>query len=214
MKNTRTSLSLAVVVGVLAGMMLLSVQTASAQRYLTSVNYSMGFATGRMSEYVPGTSFSGMTIDIRYMQQDRTFFGLALGWHYYSDLMRNALSQVGSSTVYGSQVRTVNTFPILASAGLFLDDGSSNVHPYAALNVGTYSINQRLEIGLVQINNNNWHFGVAPEVGMTVDVDRNTTFHVQTRYNYALSSGTALNGSSDNSYGWWDVNIGFAFAGW
>jgi len=184
------------------------------QRYLTSLNWSIGFPTGNLNTYTPSTSYSGFSADLRFLQPDRVFFGVSGGWNYFSDILRNATVSVENAAVYGTQVRTVNAIPLLASAGLFFDDGGSNIHPYAAINIGAYSVNQRVEIGLVQINNNNWHFGLAPEVGLMVDLERTTAFHAQARYNRAVSSGTSLSGSSDNSYGWWSLNIGFTFTGW
>ncbi|MBS1561752.1 MAG: hypothetical protein JSS89_09120 [Bacteroidetes bacterium] len=199
---------------VLLGMVSGGTSASAQQRYLTSLNWSIGFPTGNLDNYTPSTSFSGFSADLRFLQPDRTFFGVSGGWNYFSDLLRNATVSVENGAIYGTQVRTVNAIPLLASAGMFFDDGTSNMHPYAAINVGAYSVNQRVEIGLVQINNNNWHFGVAPEVGLMIDLERTTAFNAQARYNRALSSGTALNGSSDNSYGWWSLNLGFTFTGW
>ena len=84
---------------------------------------------------------------------------------------------------------------------------------FVGLNVGTYYILQRLDMGVYRIDNDNWHFGLAPEAGLIIPVgEDNTSIYLGGRYNYAFDSGTALGGSEDNYYSFWEINIGFAFS--
>jgi len=73
-----------------------------------------------------------------------------------------------------------------------------------------YYIKQRLEIGLVAFESDNWHFGVAPEVGVIINFSREFTMIVNTKYNYAFSAGEAL-GGGDNQIDYWGINIGFVW---
>jgi hypothetical protein len=87
----------------------------------------------------------------------------------------------------------------------------SKVIPYVAANVGTYYITQRLQLGANIFDNDHWHFGFAPEVGVVFDLGNTVGLVLNGKYNYALSSGTNLRGEEENDYAFITANIGLAY---
>ena len=84
---------------------------------------------------------------------------------------------------------------------------------FIGLNAGMYYILQRLDVGVYRLDNDNWHFGMAPEAGIIIPFDGdNTAFYVGARYNYAFDSGTTLGGNENNFYSFYEINLGFAFS--
>ena len=67
-------------------------------------------------------------------------------------------------------------------------------------------------MGVYRIDNDNWHFGLAPEAGLIIPLDGDASLDLGARYNYAFDSGTALGGAENNFYSFWEINIGFAFS--
>ncbi len=80
--------------------------------------------------------------------------------------------------------------------------------PYAGINIGAQYIQQRLDIGVVRFDDNNWHFVVAPELGMLVRLGYGTSALVSLRYNYAVESGGSIN------YSYLGLNVGLTFQAW
>ena len=68
-------------------------------------------------------------------------------------------------------------------------------------------------MGVYRIDNDNWHFGIAPEAGLIIPFgDPTAGLYLSGRYNYAFDSGTALGGEENNFYSYWEINVGFAFS--
>ena len=106
-------------------------------------------------------------------------------------------SSVGKSIrVVGGKRKTISllTFPSLPDADA--DD---------VIAVGRGTADERLEIGIVAIEESSWHFGLAPEVGVMIPVGYYTNFIAGARYNYAFKSGDSP------EYQWLTFSVGFAW---
>ena len=114
-------------------------------------------------------------------------------------------------TISGTQLRYVNSLPIMATAHFYIGKKRETIRLYAGAGVGTYYMKQRLEIGLVAFEENHWHFGLAPEAGILLRFSRDVTMIFNIKYNYAFASGEDLGGSTENDLTYWGFNIGFAW---
>src|SRR5262245_12384945 len=68
--------------------------------------------------------------------------------------------------------------------------------PYVAANVGAYVIEQRMEIGLYSSHDTNVRFGLKPEAGLAIPMQRHLAAFMNARYNYAFAAGSV----DDQSY--------------
>lgn len=197
MKKTLIVLALLVVAG-----------TASAQGTFTGVSYNVTGGVGRAADFVGSTSWLGFTIDGRRFIDKNLAVGFSLGWQVLDERNSDVI-ELNNGAVAGTQIRIINTFPLLVNIGYFLGD-RHELRPYLALHAGTSYIAQQLNIGVVTINNDNWHFTTAPELGVYVPVDGNTSMYVNGRYYYNFDSGTTMKGDDKNDYGFWSVQVGFS----
>jgi outer membrane protein W len=190
--------------------------TALAQRGLfTGITWSMGFPTANTGEYIDKTSFRGVGLTItKYVEPDFSI-GATFSWNVFDELIRGQTETLESGAVTGTQVRYINAFPLLINARHFWGERRGEVHPFIGLNAGMYYIRQRLDIGVWSIENDNWHVGLAPEVGLFIPVGRETYLTVMGRWNYAFDSGTRLGGNPDNSHSYWTIDLGLgSMQGW
>jgi outer membrane protein W len=67
----------------------------------------------------------------------------------------------------------------------------SGLRPYIGLGAGAYYIKQRLEIGVMMLEVDNWHFGLMPEVGVLIPTE-SVIFIIRAKYNYAFSAGKSI----------------------
>jgi outer membrane protein W len=188
--------------------------TALAQDQMSSLTWNIGIPAGRMASFMDKTSYSGFGFEFRRFLNENTSVGVSFSWSYWSHLTDEIIS-VNNGAVSGTQIRYYNSFPMFVSAHYYMNERNADFRPYVGLNVGAYYIRQRLEIGIYAFDDDNWHFGLAPEAGFMYQVSNRTYLSAAVRYNYAFDSGTTLAGKDDNSLAYWGVNIGIVwFSGW
>lgn len=196
-----------------SSILILIITASVSAQSLGNMTYNMSFPTGNLSDFIDKTSFKGFGIEGRWFQSRNLSLGLSFAWTVFDQRVSDPIQIVQdgvSATVSGTQIRVVNSLPILATAHFYTGKRRDKFRFYFGTGVGMYYIKQRLEIGLVAFESDNWHFGVAPEVGVIINFSREFTMIVNTKYNYAFSAGEAL-GGGDNQIDYWGINIGFVW---
>jgi hypothetical protein len=163
---------------------------AFGQDWLNGVTYQISFPLSDTKDFTNKTSFRGVGLDFRKFVKQNVTVGLAADWNVFHEVTDelidlNTVNPDRYGDVSGTQNRIVNAFPILATAHYYF--GRENMFNIG-LGVGTYYVKNRLEIGVVAINSNNWHFGLAPEIGFKKLVGYTTNFFVSAKYNYAFKT--------------------------
>jgi outer membrane protein W len=197
-----------------SSILILIITASVSAQSLGSMTYNMSFPTDKLSDFIDKTSFKGFGLEGRWFQSRNFSFGLSFAWTVFDQRVGDPIQIVQdgvNGTVSGTQVRVVNSLPILATAHYYTGKRRDQFRLYFGAGVGTYYITQRLEIGLVAFESNNWHLGVAPEAGVLLSFSREFTMIANVKYNYAFSAGESLGGGDDNTYAYWGLNIGFVW---
>ena len=184
-----------------------------AQNYTTGVSYSMGFGIGKTYDYINETSFTGFTVEGHKLIKPYFSVGIMTGWNIFSE-KSNTTINLGSASISGEQARYWNIIPIMVNASLYYKNSNSRFTPFVRVHAGTYYIMQRFDIGVYTVNNDNWHFGLAPEVGFMINLSREMDILVNGKYNHAFDSGTRLSGDSNNKNTFFTINLGISYSRW
>ena len=190
--------------------------TSFAQELLTNVTWNIGIPVSKMNQYTTYVTYQGFTISGRRFLDKYNSVGFMTGWNVFNEKNYTPIDLAGgensSGTLSGTLVRSVNSFPLLV--GIHHHYGKrDDMRAFIGLNTGMYYILQRLDVGVYRIDNDNWHFGLAPEAGLIIPFDGDkTSFYFGARYNYAFDSGTALGGGENNFYSFYEINLGFSFS--
>lgn len=190
--------------------------TSFAQELLTNVTWNIGIPVSKMNQFTTDVTYRGFTISGRRFLDKYNSVGFMTGWNIFDEKSYEPINLSGgenaSGTISGTQVRSVNSFPLLV--GLHHYYGKrDDMRAFIGLNAGMYYILQRLDIGVYRLDNDNWHFGLAPEAGLIIPFDEDKTgIYLGARYNYAFDSGTTLGGNENNFYSFYEINIGFSFS--
>ena len=183
-------------------------------KYLASIYYNMSFPVGRTSDFIKNPSFAGVSFDGKQFISNKTAIGLLFGWNVFNK-QNDGLQTFPNGAIYGSTASYVNALPFLASATYFPNTSrNAKTKFYMTGYVGAYDILTQLELGVSTLESNNWHFGLAPEVGVYYQAGRTTNLTLSVRYNYAFSSGEALNGDDSNEQSWNNVNLRIGYNSW
>jgi hypothetical protein len=188
--------------------------TTLAQQMLSQITWEVGFPAGHTSEFLSKTSFAGFGLDYGKFLDQSGAVKLHIGWNLFEERVEDPINfskENISGTISGVQIRSINIFPIFVGYNYYLGN-RRETRPFIGMNVGTYWIGQRLDIGVYRFQADYWHFGIAPEFGFMIPVSRSTDFVLMGRYNYAFDAGTGADGRENNFYAYWNIGIGFISA--
>ena len=81
-------------------------------------------------------------------------------------------------------------YPLMATMHYYFGEWDAT-RLYLGGGIGAHKIDQRTEVGLYAFNSNKWRFGAAPEVGVLIPVNFNTSINLSVKYQYAVKAGDA-----------------------
>jgi hypothetical protein len=168
-------------------------------------DWNMGFPMGSTTDFVGQPSFRGFTIEGRGYVTDQITVGGIAGWNVFYENNNWTSEEIGTTgTVYGYQRHYLNVMPIMVTSHYYFSQGT--VMPYFGAGVGTYYIESRDFMGIYYTQGKDWHFGVAPELGIITYLGSgNTGLNLNFKYNWAAKT------KSEESYSWLGINIGISY---
>ena len=163
-------------------------------KWLTRITYAMALPLQETKDITPNFSPLGFSLDVRYSMTRSVALGITSGWQLFDSSTDTALTREGGDVaVQGRQNRYINTIPVLAVAQYTLSAAMPDwLRPFAGFGLGTYYIERRLDIGLFTLDDNAWHFGIAPEGGFLLHLGRFNPV-VVVRYNLPFSADNSGN---------------------
>ena len=181
-----------------------------AQQWYGVATYQISFPAGDTKNFTDEISFRGFGLDFRYTVRQNTTVGMAFGWNvFYQRTTKTAqLETDNPGAITGTQDRYLNAFPIMANAHYYFGD-RGGIRPYVGLNAGGYYMVQRFSIGIVSLQKDEWQWGIAPEAGVIIPMDRDWAVMVNGKYNYAFTGKSPLGEDIKHSYA--SLNIGIVW---
>ena len=174
-----------------------------AQQWFWGMEYMVASPSSDTKDFANDFSWRNFGIEGRNLLKDNVSVGLYFGWNVFAEKTDTLITAFQGFDVSGVQYRYINAFPIMATAHYYFGR-RRGIRPYVGGGLGTYHSKYRLEIGTVAFESNQWHLGVAPEVGVIIPVNWNARVMLNARYNYGLKS-------NDVTLTYWTFGIGI---GW
>ena len=174
------------------------------QGSLVALQYSVGFGTGDMHDYIGNTSWRGFTFDYRSMVQSNLGVGLDMGWNVFYEEMPDAVYEYENVTYSGKQWRYSNHFPVLLAADYYVRKGEM-VSAYAGLGAGIMYSLQNTDMGTYTFEKDAWHFAIRPELGVLIEAAPGTSLTLASKYYYGFKAGDLP------AQAYLTVNVGFVF---
>ncbi len=172
---------------------------------LIMVQWDMAIPTGQTRDFISNGTFKGISIDYRHCYRNNFIIGGRTGWTGFYENKGLTDIENGITKVYSRLEHKINAAPILFVVDYMVP--SNKFITYAGIGVGGYFINSLVSSDkLGNKNTNTFHFGVSPEVGITIPfIISNFGLNVSTRYNFVLKTSKTTN------FSWFDFNIGLSF---
>ncbi|MDZ7635178.1 MAG: hypothetical protein U5L72_12435 [Bacteroidales bacterium] len=175
-----------------------------SQGSMVALQYSVGFGTGDMHDYIGNTSWRGFTFDYRGMVQSNIGVGVDMGWNVFYQEMPDAVYEFQNITYAGKQWRYSNHFPVLLAADYYVRQGEM-VSAYAGFGMGIMYSLQNTDMGTYTFEKDAWHFALRPELGLLVEAAPGTSLTLASKYYYGFKAGDLP------AQGYLTVNVGFVF---
>lgn len=177
---------------------------SSTAQSLTAIQYSMGFGTGDLGDYIGAASFRGFTIDYRKLVQPNIGVGFEVGWNvFYEERSFDTYTQ-GNRSLSGKQYRYNNQFPMLFAADYYLKPGEQ-INPFAGLGIGTMYSLRNTDMGQYTLEEDAWNFALRPEIGVLFEANPNMSLAVTGKYYYGFEAGDLP------SQSYFALSVGFVF---
>ncbi len=171
---------------------------------LIGLNYSMSFPFGETHQFINKSSFRGAGLEGRWFLSDHVSMGFSAGWHAFYKDQGHISETSGTTTTSGFEYKYINDIPVLLTAHYYTGI-NGNLQFYAGGGLGTAWAEQRTDLGIYTSSNSNWHFAVAPEVGMLLPIGLTKAANVAVQYHYQPSSGNSMN------YSYLTLKLGLLF---
>jgi hypothetical protein len=158
-------------------------------------------------KFVGETSYAGFGMDFRKQVKESTTFGIMASWEVFHERTSESVV-LDNVTITGSQDRYINSFPIML--GLHRYFGSEGGRrPYIGINGGGFVVIQTLRVGVLEVEEDSWEWGVMPEAGFIFPLQSGAALVANARYSWALTGENLLGEESLLTY--WGVRIGFVW---
>jgi outer membrane protein W len=174
---------------------------AQYQEWWTAITYQAGLPGSDTKTIADELSWRGIGLEARTMVKPNVSIGGFIGWNVFNTETDGTISMAGAD-ISGFQSRFVNAVPLLLTAHVY-SSSNRGIRPYLGAGIGTYWIENRLELGRTALTTDNWHFGLAPELGFIIPFETQLETNLSVKYNYAFESG-------GRTHAYWTFGVGFA----
>lgn len=191
-----------IIVSLMMTVFVVSAQNSTGQNHML-LSYDLAIPAGNTKEYISTSSARGGTLEVAHHLSDELSLGLKIGLQTFSEIRDKDLYTEDNISIYGKQVRNINSFPVMISAKYKLTTDRRTI-PYAGLALGAYFFEKRTDMGLYNITNDNmWSYGFQPEAGLLIGITDNLRFNMSTKYNQIFKNSSIV------SQGYYSFSIGF-----
>ncbi len=178
---------------------------ASAQDWFGIATWQFSYPVEETRTFIDDVSYLGAGIDLRKTLTGGTTASVMMAWNVFHDRTAGVID-LEFGAVSGSQDRYINSFPIMMGLHQYFgNERGTRLH--FGVNAGGYLFIQSFRIGVTEFEEDAWEWGIAPEVGVTIEMRTALWFEVNARYHWSPTPQGLLGNDIELTYG--QLNVGF-----
>jgi len=187
--------------------LILALALVVAMAPVASANSTFGFAwnpavpLGDLADFTSGLQLRGACMEWRKFNRSDLAVGASISWLVFNDSSEGTVTE-GPLTITGKRWDYVNTIPLHVTAYKYFSTDRRSTRVFAGLGAGANWMEYRTEVGSYTFDDSQWHFALAPEIGMQLPWDKWLGF-VSVRWQYVFAAGDF------EAQNWIDFKIGF-----
>lgn len=187
------------------GSLLATTKSFGQQDSYMSVQYSVSFGLGDMSDYISKASWRGILVEYRGYVTSNVFVGFDAGWNVFYEKKDYDTYSQGTETLSGVQYRYQNQVPLLATVDYIFSPDNA-LKPYVGLGIGTMYSERATDMNLYRLKQNSWQFAMKGELGVLYEISYTSSVKLALKYYNGFKTGKL-----DNQ-GFMSINLGMAWA--
>jgi hypothetical protein len=164
--------------------------------------WATGLAIGDSFEFTPRYGFIGFNGEVMLHVRPEISIGLSSGYQVFLGQERSTVT-LGDAAINAFQFRYLDTVPIFAVGRYFVDIVPELTFS-PALGIGAVYTNREIDIGILGVYEDAWHFGVAPQLALVLHTDGPDPL-LGVKYTFAPG------GSETPTEMWFTAEIGLLF---
>ena len=167
--------------------------TASAQEESHfELQWNISIPTGDFENWINESSIRGIEFGGTYHFETGVTVGGAVGYAAFFKKTPQITVEYQNNTITAVNFRDLYSWFFMAEAG-YAYRSDFIMTPYVRLGIGAYYSEQVTQIGLLYWREENWNFGLRPEIGALIEVPNSGIgFVVNAKYNTAINYGKSL----------------------
>lgn len=177
------------IISILAIAAVLTFNSSKAQNFDThwELQWNISIPSGDFEEFINETSIRGIEFGGSYHFETNVMLGAAIGYGAFFKKTDRLTVEYDNNTVTAIHFRDLYSYYIMGELG-YAYHSDLFLTPYARLGVGTYYTERITQVGLLYWQEENWNFGLRPEVGALMNLpDMGLGFVVNAKYNTAFN---------------------------
>jgi hypothetical protein len=162
-----------------------------------SLNYSMGFTTGNLHDYVAESSFRGFDFAALWPVYKSLYLGAAFGYNlFYERVDRDTYSLSDRSAVTAQLYRYSDYWTTSLATRYYFMEPDSAVRAYAGLRIGVASVLNTTLVADLAFQDDPMGFLLAPEAGVLLRLNPAISGAVSALYNFSTASSAGYDSLS------------------
>jgi hypothetical protein len=145
----------------------------------------MAVPRGETHDFVDRFSSRGAHLDGSVELAPAFHLELSVGWNTFNAVKKGVLTTTEGLDVSGKQFRYLNALPVMGGFAFHVPLGGGS-RVWAGVNGGGAVIEQLVDIGFGEYSHTGWQWGVMPQVGLAIGLDKKsgTALFFDGRYEY------------------------------
>ena len=119
--------------------------------------------------------------------QPEVSIGFDGGWNIFYERKAYDTYTSGTTSLSGIQYRYAHAIPLFVTTTYYIKPGEK-LNPFLGVGIGTIYASRDLDMGIFTTNENAWHFGLKPEVGVLVSANPDMDVLFALRYNHGFAT--------------------------
>ena len=144
---------------------------ARPQESIWKMTYDVSLPLSATGEFAGQFSWRGIALDFDRFINDQLSVGLGVSWSVFLEKEPQSYYQNEDMLTHGTQVRYINSVPLLARFSWYTAP-SGSYRAYFSAGVGTAWQERRRDVGLWTFGDDYWQFALSPEAGIIIPVSR------------------------------------------
>ncbi|PXY00940.1 hypothetical protein DF185_13670 [Marinifilum breve] len=149
-----------------------------------SFGWKMGMPLSDTKDYADEFSLEGFHFGVeRFVGKDFTL-GLDLSFQHFYEESGKITYKSDNSSYTGSGYKYFDAAPFTLAGKYYfgISNPEASFVPYIGVGAGAFYIKERLEVGSVSFEDTGWAFGVTPQLGFMIRLDKKLWFYSDFAY--------------------------------